>query len=305
MRVYITGASGFVGQRLVPRLVEAGMSVISRGMELDICDESAVRGDLENERPDAVIHLAAQSSVAASWQDPASCFRVNYLGTRNLIRSIETLGLGCRLLLIGSADEYETTRPKIAPYRETAPLRPGSPYARTKAAGELLGGLAASRGLDVVRVRAFNHTGAGQTDRFVASSFAKQIAEIASGVREPRMQVGNLESVRDFLDVDDVVEAYLALLDPSVPASVYNIASGVPVKIATLLELMMEVSGVTPEVETNPDFFRPTDQLIGDATRLREATGWKPRIPLRETVASMLEGWRIQIESRPQSSSPA
>ena len=305
MRVYVTGASGFVGQHLLPRLVDAGMSVVSRGMELDICDGEALRLDLEAERPDAIVHLAAQSSVAASWQDPADCFRVNYLGTRNLLDGIESLGLPARVLLIGSADEYETTRPDIAAYRESAPLRPGSPYARTKAAGELLGGLAASRGLDVVRVRAFNHTGAGQSERFVASSFAKQIAEIAEGVREPLMQVGNLESVRDFLDVDDVVQAYLSLLDPAVPADVYNIASGVPVKIAGLLELMMEIAGVSPTVETHPDFFRPTDQLIGDATRLREATGWKPRIPLRQTVASMLEGWKAEIAGRPQPSSPA
>ena len=217
MRVLVTGATGFVGQHLLPRLVDAGMSVVSRGMELDICDGEALRLDLEAERPDAIVHLAAQSSVAASWQNPAGCFRVNYLGTRNLLDGIESLGLPARVLLIGSADEYETTRPDIAAYRESAPLRPGSPYARTKAAGELLGGLAASRGLDVVRVRAFNHTGAGQSERFVASSFAKQIAEIAEGVREPLMQVGNLESVRDFLDVDDVVQAYLSLLDPAVP----------------------------------------------------------------------------------------
>ncbi|MFT5441278.1 MAG: GDP-4-dehydro-6-deoxy-D-mannose reductase [Myxococcota bacterium] len=297
MRVFLTGASGFVGSRLLPRLVEAGHTPVPAGDELDIRDSAKVQHAIAGATPDAVIHLAAQSSVAGSWRDPASCFRVNYLGTRNLLNAVSRYAPEARVLLIGSADEYKTTEANAPAYSETTGLRPGSPYARTKAAAELLGALACERGLNVMRTRSFNHTGAGQSDVFVASSFARQIAEIAAGVREPKVAVGNLESVRDFLDVDDVVAAYIRLLDPAIAPDVFNVASGVPVKVATLLHTLIELGGVAPDVTTNPDYFRPTDQLVGDSTRLREATGWKPSIALRETLAGLLDGWRTQIEA--------
>ncbi len=298
MRVYVTGATGFVGGRLVPRLETAGHEVVPARAGLDIRHASEVAADIAQARPDAVIHLAAQSSVADSRRDPASCYRVNFVGTRNLIAATEEHAPEARLLLVGSADQYQTTRADAEAYREDTGLRPGSPYARTKAASELLGGIAASRGLDVVRTRSFNHTGRGQDDRFVASSFARQIAEIAAGRREPRMAVGNLASVRDFLDVADVVEAYLCLLDRAIPADVYNVASGTPIKIETLLETLIELAGIDPIVETNPAFWRPTDQLVGDARKLREATGWRPTIPLRETLGALLAGWQDSLASQ-------
>jgi GDP-4-dehydro-6-deoxy-D-mannose reductase len=298
MRVYVTGASGFVGHRLLPRLAGAGHVVIPASADLDITRGDILDAEIAEARPDAAVHLAAQSSVADSRREPASCFRVNYLGTRNLIHSITNHAPGARLLLVGSADEYETTRADANPWHEDAGLRPESPYARTKAAAELLGGLAQARGLDVVRTRSFNHTGRGQDDRFVASSFARQIAEISLGRREPEMQVGNLESVRDFLDVEDVVDAYLRLLDPAVPADVYNIASGAPIQIEELLGTLIELAGVDPVISVNPDFWRRTDQLVGDATRLREATGWRPQIPLRETLGALLAGWQDAIRSQ-------
>ena len=178
MRVFLTGASGFVGSRLVPRLRSAGHQTIAAGDELDVRDLESVEASIDAAQPDAVIHLAAQSSVAASWRDPASCFRVNFLGTQNLLLAVERQAPTARVLLVGSADEYRTTEANAPAYTEQTGLRPGSPYARTKAAAELLGSLAAERGLDVMRVRSFNHTGAGQSDAFVASSFAKQIAEM-------------------------------------------------------------------------------------------------------------------------------
>jgi GDP-4-dehydro-6-deoxy-D-mannose reductase len=220
---------------------------------------------------------------------------VNYLGTHNLLDIVARRLPRTRVLLVGSADEYKTTEVDSAPYPETTGLRPGSPYARTKAAAELLGGLACEGGLDVMRTRSFNHLGAGQSDVFVASSFARQVAEIAAGIREPTMAVGNLESVRDFLDVEDVITAYIHLLDPKIRPDVFNVASGVPIKIATLLETLIELGGIDPEVTTNPDFFRPTDHLVGDATRLREVTGWRPTIPLRDALAALLDGWHAQV----------
>lgn len=295
MRVYLTGASGFVGRRLLPRLVAEGHEAIACSDDLDIREIEQFEGQLAGVSPDAIIHLAAQSSVAASRQDPADCFRVNFLGTHNLLDIVARRLPRARVLLVGSADEYETTQADSAPHPETAGLRPGSPYARTKAAAELLGAMASERGLGIMRTRSFNHTGAGQSDVFVASSFARQIAEIAAGIREPRIAVGNLESIRDFLDVEDVVAAYIRLLDPTVEAGVFNVASGVPLKIATLLDTLIELGGVDPEVTINPDYFRPTDRLVGDPTRLRQATGWRPSIALRETLASLLESWRTQI----------
>jgi GDP-4-dehydro-6-deoxy-D-mannose reductase len=262
MRVFLTGASGFVGQRLLPRLGAAGHETIAAGDDLDIRDLAQFEGVLADASPEAIIHLAAQSSVAASRKDPADCFRVNYLGTHNLLDIVMRRLPNARVLLVGSADEYKTTEVDSAPYAERVGLRPGSPYARTKAAAELLGAIACERGFDIMRTRSFNHLGAGQSDAFVASSFARQVAEIAAGIREPKVAVGNLESVRDFLDVEDVVSAYIQLLDPSIEANVFNIASGVPLKIATLLNTLIELAGIDPEVTTNPEFFRPTDHLV-------------------------------------------
>jgi GDP-4-dehydro-6-deoxy-D-mannose reductase len=171
-------------------------------------------------------------------------------------------------------------------------LAPRSPYARSKAAAEVLGNEAAARGLDVIRLRPFNHTGAGQTPQFVASDFAKQVSEIAAGRRAPQMRVGNLDSLRDFLHVDDVLDAYLGLLDRSAPADIYNVASGEGTSIRDLLDMLCDIADVTPDVEIDPERFRPTDWVIGDASRLRKATGWKPTRMLRDALVELVEYWR-------------
>ena len=255
----------------VQSLLAQGHEPIACSDGLDIRALEPLEREVVAAAPDAIVHLAAVSSVAASLQDPARCYRVNFLGTRNLLDVALRRLPDTRVLLVGSADEYITTRADPVAYPETTGLRPASPYARTKAAAELLGALACERGLSVMRTRSFNHTGAGQSDQFVASSFARQIAEISAGVREPRVAVGNLESVRDFLDVDDVVSAYIHLLDPALPAGVFNVASGVPVRISKLLDTLIELAGVDPEITVNQEYFRPTDRLVGDPTRLQNA----------------------------------
>ena len=143
-------------------------------------------------------------------------------------------------------------------------------------------------------MRAFNHTGAGQTDRFVASSFARQIAEIEAGLQAPRMRVGNLQSIRDFLDVDDVIRAYIALLQPSVPADIYNVASGRGLSIEALLGMLLDASTAREriQIEVDPERVRPTDCLFGDATRLQKATGWVPETKIEDTLQGLLEAWR-------------
>jgi len=272
------------------------MDVHATDREVDITSAQVVADSIRTLRPDAVVHLAAQSSVAASWKDPLSAYRLNYLGSLNLLRALEAQAPEARVLLIGSSDCYGSDADHTGrPISEADPLRPESPYARTKAAAEQLGALAAERGLSVVRVRAFTHIGAGQTDAFVASSFARQVAEIAAGLREPRMRVGNLDSVRDFLDVRDVIEAYVRLLDPAVPVGTYNVASGKGVPIRALLDQLFDLAGVDADIEVDPERYRPTDYRIGDSTKLREASGWAPRIELRETLSGILESWRHQV----------
>lgn len=294
MRVFVTGAGGFVGRRLRPRLEGLGHRVIGADREVDVTDPRVLGPALADAAPDAVIHLAALSSVARSWREPALCYRLNFLGTRSLLECVAARCTDARVLLVGSADQYAPASGApggAAPFDETTPLRPRSPYARTKAAAEMLGEAAAADGLDVVRVRAFNHTGAGQADAFVVSSFARQVAAIRAGRQEPILRVGNLDSVRDFLHVDDVIDAYVALLDRKVPADVYNVAGGVATPIQTVLDRLIALAGIDPRVEIDPERFRPTDWLVGDAARLREVTGWQPRVPFDAILRELYDDW--------------
>jgi len=270
---------------------EAGHDAHGTDREVDVTNPVAIQAALANHAPEAIVHLAALSSVATSWREPHLCYRQNFVGTRSLLAAAHSACPDARVLLIGSADQYAATTPAAEPIDETTPLRPRSPYARTKAAAELLGAAAARRGQNVVRVRAFNHTGAGQPDLFVVSNFARQVARIRLGHQEPIMRVGNLESVRDFLHVDDVLDAYLALLDPSVPAATYNIASGRSTSIQEILDRLIEIADIDPRVERDPDRWRETDWLVGDASRLRQATGWQPKISLETILVELYEDW--------------
>jgi len=270
---------------------EAGHDAHGTDREVDVTNPVAIQAALAKHAPEAIVHLAALSSVATSWREPHLCYRQNFVGTRSLLAAAHSACPDARVLLIGSADQYAATTPAAEPIDETTPLRPRSPYARTKAAAELLGAAAARRGQNVVRVRAFNHTGAGQPDLFVVSNFARQVARIRLGHQEPIMRVGNLESVRDFLHVDDVLDAYLALLDPSVPAATYNIASGRSTSIQEILDRLIEIADIDPRVERDPDRWRETDWLVGDASRLRQATGWQPKISLETILVELYEDW--------------
>jgi GDP-4-dehydro-6-deoxy-D-mannose reductase len=239
-----------------------------------------------------VVHLAAQSSVALSWQDPAGCFRVNYLGTLHLLRAMQEHCPAARLLFVSSGDTYGSRSPGALPCREIEPLSPRSPYAQSKAAAERLACSAAEGGLDVVCTRSFNHTGAGQADTFVASSFARRLAEIEKGKAEEVLLVGNLDSTRDFLDVDDVIDAYLQLVRRETPAGIYNVASGRPIRIREILDLLLEQSSAQPKVELDPTRVRPSDYLVGDPSLLTRTTGWNPDTPLAQTLGKLLDAWR-------------
>lgn len=294
MRIWVSGARGFVGSWLVPRLEDAGHRVVAVDREIDVTDAAAVAASIAAARPDALVHLAARASVAASREEPAVTARVNTLGTLHLLRAAQRFAAGARVLLVGSGEVYGAATDARA-FDEGAALRPGSPYARSKAAADRLGAVFGARGLDVIRARPFNHTGPGQSDSFVASSFARQLAEIEAGLRAPELHVGNLDAVRDFLDVADVVDAYQRLLERGVPADVYNIASGAGVAIGRLLERLLAHARVRPAVREDPARWRGTDAAIGDASRLRRRTGWQPGIPLDDTLARLLDDWRRRV----------
>jgi GDP-4-dehydro-6-deoxy-D-mannose reductase len=297
VRVLVTGGAGFVGQHLAARLERAGCEVVATDRELDVADGAAVAHALARIAPAAVVHLAAQSSVALSWRDPALTYRVNFQGALSLLEAARRHAPGARLLLVGSADVYGPAAPGAPPFREDSPLRPGSPYARSKAAADLLAGSAARRGLDVLRTRAVSHAGPGQREDFALASFARQLVEMELGQREPVLRVGNLDSVRDFLDVEDVVEAYFQLLDRGVPAGVYNVASGRGAPLRSHLEALLALARVRPRIEVDPERLRPLDVSVADPARLARATGWAPRVELRETLARVLAFWRAELSA--------
>lgn len=261
-------------------------------------------GVVARHAPEAVIHLAALTFVPDSIAHPAAAFRVNFLGTRHLLEAVRRHAPGARVMVVSSGHVYGTAALDAPAFGEGAPLRPGSPYARAKAAADLLAATYALGGLDVVRPRPFNHTGRGRPAQFVEASLARQLAEIEAGRRPPRILVGNLDAVRDFLDVEDVADAYVRLLDRSVPGGAYNVASGRALRVRELLDGLVAEARLAPalgplEVVVDPARWRPTDRAVGDAARLRAATGWAPRVSLERTLRSLLDGARAEVSAAP------
>lgn len=318
MRVLVTGVSGFVGGHLVERVRAESPQVelfglvkphgVARGDELagvtsleaDLDDSAAVSAAVLAARPDRVIHLAGQSSVQHSWLNPGETLRTNVLGIVHLAGALIEHRIAARLLVVGSADEYGLVEAAQQPIREDRPLRPRSPYAVSKAAQGLLAReYAGQAGLWVVCTRTFPHTGPRRGEAFAESSFARQIAEIEAGRREPVLRVGNLDAVRDFTDVRDVVGAYWGLLEHGVSGQAYNVCSGSGVSIRELLERLIGLSPVSVEVRVDPERLRPADipALVGDPGKLRQATGWRPRLPLDRTLRDLLEYWRARVRA--------
>jgi GDP-4-dehydro-6-deoxy-D-mannose reductase len=295
VRIVVTGAAGFVGSRLVARLTAEGAAITSADRELDVTDAPRIESALRDARPEAIVHLAAISSVPEAEANRALAFRVNYLGTRSVLAGALRAAPRARVLLASTCTVYGSAPPGSAPFDEGAPLRPHGAYARSKAASDLLGAAYAARGLDVVRARPWNHTGAGRPDSFVESSLARQIVAIEAGRSPPRLAVGNLDSVRDFLHVEDVIDAYLALLQPAVPAGVYNIASGEGLSIRALLDGLLALASARPEVVVDPARLRPADVTVGAAEKLRAATGWRPARGAEQAFLELMAFWRKRL----------
>ena len=291
MRAFITGASGFVGAHLVGHLLAAGDEVI--GPETDITDREAITEAVTNARPDVVYHLAAWADVAGSWDEPVMTVRVNVEGTLNLLDAARAAGVS-RVLAVSSADVYGPVDEGDLPLDETAPLRPVSPYAASKAAADMICAQAfLGHGLDVIRVRAFNHLGPGQSDKFVASALASRIvANERTGGEVVR--VGNLEARRDFTDVRDVVRAYRLLMESATAGEVYHVCSGIDRPIRDLAETLVGLAESPMRLVNDPDLLRPVDLKVlrGDPSKTRSATGWTPRIPMEATLSDLLDHWR-------------
>ncbi len=246
-------------------------------------------------KPDWIFHLAAQSFVPTSWNAPTESLTTNVLAQVNIFEAVRRIGLKCRIQLACSSEEYGMVYPEETPIKETNPLRPLSPYAVSKVAQDMLGyQYWMSWKVDSVRTRGFNHEGPRRGPVFVASDFAKQIADIERGRKSPVLHVGNLEAKRDFTDVRDMVKAYVLALEKCQPGEVYNICSGSAWTIQAVLDRLLSLTKVKIDVKQDPARLRPSDVpiLLGDNSKFVGATGWRPTIPFEQTLADMLEYWR-------------
>lgn len=317
MNILITGAAGFVGgyairafaaqgdavhAMILPQeQLSADTSALCRVHGCDLLDAEAVSALLHEIQPDRILHLAAQSSVAASWREPQRTADINIRGTLNLLEAARTLPESPRILLIGSAEQYGSLSAAQMPVSEETPLHPENIYAVTKAAAEQLGILyQRAYRLPVICVRAFNHFGPAQREIFVVSDFCRQTAEIERGLREAVIRTGNLTVQRDFTDVRDMVRAYLLLLESGRAGEVYNAGSGRAVAILEILSQIRSMSRVPFAVETDPAKLRPADVPVieADITKLRRDTGWQPEITLVQTLADTLDAWREHLKER-------
>lgn len=294
-RILVTGAGGFVGHHLLEAFEKGvfGEAVaIVPDAAWDIRSLEAVRQTVARTVPDAVIHLAAQSFVPRSFEDPAETLAINAGGTANLIKALQECGFKGRFLYVSSGDIYGLVPEAQLPVDERIMPQPRSPYAVSKWSAEQLC-LQARRthDLDCVIARPFNHVGPGQSDRFVLPSLAGQIAEIEMGLREPVIEVGDIDSTRDFLDVRDVVAAYAALLRSAAPGETYVVASGQERSVRELLDLMLSHTTVKPEIRMDPSRMRSSEQkrMRADSRRLRIDTGWSPSVALDTTIKELLD----------------
>ncbi len=299
MRALVTGAGGFVGAHLVRHLEEQGDDVVQleRTVDgVDIADADALTDAVVAAKPEAVYHLAGAADVGGSWAEPRETFLANALGTLNVLEASREARAE-RVLAVTSADVYGRVTADELPLTEDRPLRPVSPYAASKVAADALAQQAwLGHRLPVIRVRAFNHLGPGQSDRFVAPSLAARIArnERDGGDEVP---IGNTTPQRDVTDVRDVVRAYRLLIETGEPGAVYNVCSGHAVSVQAIADALLAMAARPMRLVSDPALQRPVDipVLVGDSTRLRAATGWQPTIPLDETLADVLADWRARL----------
>ncbi len=321
MRALITGITGFAGSHLAEYLLAEHPDVEVYGtyrwrsrmeniehlgarirlVECDLRDFTSVLNTLERARPDYVFHLAAQSFVPASWTAPNETLTTNISSQTNIFEAIRALRLDPVVQIACSSEQYGLVLPDETPIKESNPLRPLSSYAVSKVAQDFLGyQYFQSYGLKAIRTRGFNHTGPRRGQVFVTSNFCSQVAAIELGLQEPVIRVGNLEAIRDFTDVRDMVRAYWLAVTRARPGEVYNIATGHGIHIREMLDQLLALSRVKVKVEVDPERLRPSDVeiLIGDSSKFRADTGWEPRIPFSQTLGDLLAYWRARLAAR-------
>ena len=321
MRALVTGVSGFVGGHLCEHLVAAGDLVVgisasgrwpavlahlNRSVRIESCDladvdESHLSELLNRKQPEVIYHLAAQSNPHASLSDPRGTWALNLGGTLNLLEAVKAAALEPRprVILVSSGVCYGNPAPEHLPVKEDCPLRPNNPYAASKAAADLLGiQHHLAHGTDVVMVRPFNHAGPRQSPTYVLAALAHQVAEVEAG-RKTYVEVGNLEVVRDFTDVRDVVRGYRLLAQHGKPGEIYNLGSGRGTKLADALDHLITLSRQPVEIRIDPARMRPVDQplLVADASKLRNATRWEPVYSMEQTLVDMLDNCRSGLSS--------
>lgn len=288
----VTGASGFVGSHLAEHLDLTGLE--DNGRVVDLRRPAEVAAAVARIRPNVVIHLAAQSSVAIALQDPVETFNTNFHGTYNLLAALAQAGFRGRMLYVGSADQYGAVSPDELPVTEDRSLRPRNPYAVSKVAAEALCYQWSQTGpFEILMVRPFNHIGPRQSPVFAVADFARQIVAYRRGRGPGILSVGDIDATRDFTDVRDVVRAYLQLLEHGRPGEIYNVCSGRETSLREIISGLFDVSGTTMEIQTSPERLRPSEQrrMRGSYEKLRQHTGWEPRLDLRQTLADIVAYW--------------
>ena len=299
MRSLITGGRGFVGHWLADHLRDLGDEVVAIDREVEITDPAALLAAMSSAAPDAIYHLAAMTHVGESWEEPLQVLEVNIIGTAAVLAAARQCGTDPKVLITSSAEVYgAVTDPGRLPLHEGSSTAPLTPYAASKLAAEAV--VAQSHlgyGQHVITVRPFNHIGPGQIPNFAVPALAKRIVD-ADRRGAATIPVGNLSARRDFTDVRDVVRAYRLLIERGRPGEVYNVCSGRDVSIREIADGLLSLAGTTLEFEVDPTLVRPVEVpvLRGDPARLMDATGWKPEIPLDQTLADVLAYWRLQPE---------
>lgn len=314
-RALITGITGFAGSHLAEHLLNKKMEVYGTArwrskldniehikndihlLTADMRDGHSLEMVLTESKPDYIFHLAAQSFVPMSWRAPADTMETNVIGTIHLFEAVRKLNISPRIQVAGSSEEYGMVYPNELPITEENPLRPLSTYGVSKVAVDKLSyQYHMSYGLHIVVTRGFNHTGPRRGEVFVSSSFAKQVAEIEKGA-EPLIHVGNLEAMRDFTDVRDMVKGYLLAIERCKPGEAYNICSGKTTKIQELLDMLMNMTRKKIKVHQDPDRMRPSDVEIlhGDCSKFKKETEWKQTIPFEKTMEDLLNYWRERV----------